>query len=154
MDASRPTVLRPLVTITRSSISADSRLSLSLVSLSRQYLGSDDCLPAVISANYLSAASVRPLSGSLSGPCLGHISAVSRLAGIRSPLFGRCSTISLSRVSAISRPSLGRVSTFSQPTLSHLTVVCSAHLVAVLRPHSWPRLGCFSIVSRLTLSRV
>ena len=41
-DASRPTVPRPLVTITRPSIWADSRLSLSLVSVSRPYLGSDD----------------------------------------------------------------------------------------------------------------
>ena len=111
-DASRPTVPRPLVTITRPSSWADSRLSLSLVSVSRPYLGSDDFSRPRLFGRY---------------PALsrGRVSAISRSFLVRLTLDRSCS--------AASRPSLGyrRSADFPSTTRDHHSTVNLGRLSAL-----------------------
>ena len=137
------------MTITRPSIWADSRLSLSLVSVSRPYLGSDDFsrprlfgrYPALsrgrVSATSRSFLVRLTLDHSCSAafrPSLGY----RRSVGCHS--LGRPSSdarLSLGRVSVIIRPSRDRVSAITWPSRNHLVVVSRGCHSADLR-YEWP----------------
>ena len=155
------------MTITQPTIWADSRLSLSLVSVSRPYLGSDD----------FSRQSSRPrLFGRYPALSRGRVSATSRSFLVRLTLDHSCSAAfrpslgyrrsvgchSLGRPSSDARLSLSRVSVIIPPSRDRvsaiiwLTCVTSGRFCVIfvwlLTDHlsDQPRLvGCLSELSRL-----